>query len=128
MFSRKHFNFIRPSGTTVFNCHNQKGVKVLTRLRLGLSHHLHEHEFKHSFQDSLNPTCRCDNDIKKSAHLLFHCSNFLNERSTFLNIIRIVRKILRRHNSEVTAIVIQTIQVTLSFECRNRFPNCHQEI
>ena len=38
----------------LFNCHNPKGVKLLTRLRLSLSH-LHEHEFKQSFQDSINP-------------------------------------------------------------------------
>ena len=48
-------NFIRPSESTVFNCHNPKRVKLLTRLRLGLSH-LCEHKFKHSFQDSLNLT------------------------------------------------------------------------
>ena len=47
-------NFIRASRSTVFNCHNPKGVKLLTRLRLGLSH-LREHKFKYSFQDSLNP-------------------------------------------------------------------------
>ena len=47
-------NFIHASRSTVFNCHNPKGVKLLTRLRLGLSH-LREHKFKYSFQDSLNP-------------------------------------------------------------------------
>ena len=36
-----------------FNCHNCKGTKYLTRLRLGLSH-LREHKLKHSFQDTLN--------------------------------------------------------------------------
>ena len=54
IFKKTLLNFIRPSGSTVFNCHNSKGVKLLTRLRLGLNH-LCEHKFKHSFQDSLNP-------------------------------------------------------------------------
>ena len=49
-----------------FNCHNPKGVKLLTRLRLDLSH-LREHKFKHSFQDSLNPICSSRNDIETSA-------------------------------------------------------------
>ena len=40
--------FIRPSANSFFNCHNPKGIKFITRLRLGLSH-LHEHKFKHSF-------------------------------------------------------------------------------
>ena len=37
---------VRPSRNSVFKCHNSKGVKLLTRLRFGLSQ-LHEHEYKH---------------------------------------------------------------------------------
>ena len=36
IFKKKLLNFTRPSGSTVFNCYNPKGVKLLTRL--GLSH------------------------------------------------------------------------------------------
>ena len=58
IFKKTLFNFIRPSGSTVFNCHSSKGVKLLTRLRLCLSH-LREHKFKHGFHNSLNPICSC---------------------------------------------------------------------
>ena len=93
---------MRPSGSTVFNCHNSKGVELLTRLRLGISH-LREHQFKYSFQDSLNPICSCGNDIETSAYFLLHCPNFSNERSTFVDIIgRIDRNILTRDDSKVT--------------------------
>ena len=34
-------------------CHNAKGLKLITRLWLGLSH-LRFHKYKHSFQDTLN--------------------------------------------------------------------------
>ena len=54
--------FIRPSGSSVFNFHNLRGVKLLTRLKLGLSH-LRKHKFKHRFQDALNPVRSCGNDI-----------------------------------------------------------------
>ena len=54
IFKKTLLNFIHPSGSTVFNCHNPKGVKFLTRLRLSLSH-FREHKFKHSVQDTLNP-------------------------------------------------------------------------
>ena len=95
-------NFIRSSGSTVFNCHIPKGFTLLTRLRLGLSH-LREHKFKHRFQDSLNPICSFGNDIETSAHFLLHCPNFSNERSNFLNILgSIDRNILTRSNSQVT--------------------------
>ena len=63
-----------------------KGIKLLTRLTLGLSH-LCEYKFKHSFQDSLNSICSCDKDIETSAPFLLHCPNCSNERSTFLNTI-----------------------------------------
>ena len=48
--------FIRTSSNSVFNCHNSKGIKLITRLRLGLSH-LREHKLRHNFQDTLNPIC-----------------------------------------------------------------------
>ena len=53
-FSKKKLSkFIRPFPNSVFICNNCKGIKYLTRLRLGLSH-LHEHKFKHSFQGTLS--------------------------------------------------------------------------
>ena len=36
----------------MFNVHDSHGVKLLTRLKVGLSH-LHENKFRHNFQDSL---------------------------------------------------------------------------
>ena len=56
IFKSKILKFIRPIANSTFGCHNPVGVKVLTRLRLGLSH-LREHKFKHDFQDTLNPLC-----------------------------------------------------------------------
>ena len=79
IFTKKLLKFIRPSGSSVFRCHNPKGVKLLAKLRLGLSH-LWEHKFKHGFLDSLKPICSCDHDIETSTHFLLHCSNYSNER------------------------------------------------
>ena len=94
--------FIRPSGNSVFNCHNPRGLKLLTRLRLGLSH-LREHKFKHGFQDSLNPICSCGNDIETSVHFLLHYPDYSNEISTFLNTIRnINRHIFDKDDLQIT--------------------------
>ena len=39
VFKKKYLlKFIRPSPNSIFNCCNCKGIKYLTRLRLGLSH------------------------------------------------------------------------------------------
>ena len=102
IFKKKLLEFIRPSGNSVFKCHNPKGIKLLTRLRLGLSH-LREHKFKHGFLDSLNPICSCGQNIETSTHFLLHCSNYSNERLTFLNIIRnIDSNILNKNDLKVT--------------------------
>ena len=94
--------FIRPSESSVFNCPNLRGVKLLTRLRLRLGL-LREHKFKHGFQDTLNPICSCDNDIETSAHIFLHCPHYSNERSTFLNTIRnINRNILYKNDLQIT--------------------------
>ena len=75
--------FIRPSPNSTCNCFNTKGIKHLTRLRLGLSH-LWYHKFKHGFLDSLNPICNCGFDIETICCFLLHCPNFINERSLLL--------------------------------------------
>ena len=63
VFKEKILNFIRPSPNSIFDICNPKGIKLITRLRLGLSH-LREHKFKHSFQDTLNPLCKCGQDME----------------------------------------------------------------
>ena len=45
----KIHNFIRPSPNYSFDCHNPKWIKLITILRLVLSH-LRQHKFKHSFK------------------------------------------------------------------------------
>ena len=56
IFKKNLLNFIRPCANSIFNIHNPYGIKLLTRLRLGLSH-LRDHRFRHCFQDTLNPLC-----------------------------------------------------------------------
>ena len=54
------------------------GIKLVTRIRLGLSH-LQEHKFKHSFQDTLNPFCNCGMDVESSTYFLLPCPSYINE-------------------------------------------------
>ena len=86
VFKEKILNFIRLSPNSIFDCHNPKGIKLITRLRLSLSH-LREHKFKHSFQDTINPLCNCCQDIESTTHFFLNCPFFINERHTFLSTI-----------------------------------------
>ena len=73
---KKCLKFIPPSANDCFNIHNSLGIKLLTRLHLGLSH-LHEHKFRHCFQDTLSPLCECNNYIESTMYFFFHCTKFL---------------------------------------------------
>ena len=83
LFKKRILAFIRPFANSPFQCHNPKGLKLITRLRLGLSH-LRFHKFEHSFQDTLNPICNCG-IVETTVNYLLHCPNFSNERLTFFN-------------------------------------------
>ena len=106
IFKKSISKFIRPSQNRVYNCHNPKGIKLLTRLRVGLSH-LRERKFKHSFQDTLNPICNCGEDIETTSHYLLHCPDYLQERKTLLNTIScIVPKIFDFNSDQLTEILL----------------------
>ena len=46
-----------------FICNHPEEIQTLNRLRLGLGH-LGEDEFKDTFQDTLNSTCKCGEDTE----------------------------------------------------------------
>ena len=86
VFRKNNLKFIRPSSNSICNCHSPKGIRLITRLRLGLSH-LREHEFRHNFQDTLNAICSCRDEIETTIHYLLHCPNYLDERRTLFKVL-----------------------------------------
>ena len=90
-FKKSVLQFIRSSPSSTYNCFNNKGIKHITRLRLGLSH-LRDHKFKHGFLDSLNPICNCGLNVETTCNYLLHCPNFTNERSILLNIVSTINE------------------------------------
>ena len=49
-------SFIRTKKDSVFEIHDTKVLKLLTRLRLNFSH-LNKHKYRHGFKDTVNPIC-----------------------------------------------------------------------
>ena len=84
LFKKRILQFIRPTPNNTFNCCNPIGIKLITKLRLGLSH-LRDHKYKHNSLDCLNPICCCGKNIETTVHYLLHCLIFSDERSVFLN-------------------------------------------
>ena len=83
-FKKNLLKFIRPSPNRVFNCHDCKGIKYLTRLQ-HVPSQMREHKFKHSFQDTLNPLCLCGLEVETNTYFFFlYCPLFTNQRRTLL--------------------------------------------
>ena len=82
LMSFKHslLRFIQPTASPVYRVHHPRGLKLLTRLRLGFSH-LREHKFRHNFHDTINPFCLCKTtDIETNEKFLLHCPNYSTQR------------------------------------------------
>ena len=84
VFRNSLLKMIRPLPNPVYDLHNPLGLRLLTRLRLGLSH-LNEHKFNHNFKNCVNPLCTCSLEIESASHFFLHCDHYNNIRSTLLN-------------------------------------------
>ena len=103
LYLQKHLlSFIRPEANNIYNVHNAKGIKLLTRLRVGFSH-LKEHKFRHNFVDAINPLCSCGNFVESTTHFFLHCTHFSNQRLTLINKIKDIDKhIFDKNDSLIT--------------------------
>ena len=66
---------IKPIPNGIFDACDPHGIKLLTRLRVGLSH-LRDHKFRHGFDDSIDPFCPCNREIETVSHFFLRCQIF----------------------------------------------------
>ena len=83
-FKSKLLKIIRPIQNSIFDVTNEEGIKLLTCLRLGLSH-LNKHKFTHGFLDTLNPMCSCNTEEESVSHFFLRCPNFTHIRNGLMN-------------------------------------------
>ena len=99
-------NQIRPKCNEAYEVHNSTGLKLLTRLRLGLSH-LNNHKFNHNFRDCINPLCSCCLSLENSVHFFLHCHHFSLQRQTLMrNIKSIDKDIINAPDSHLVNILL----------------------
>ena len=80
-----------------YNMITGTGSKILTQIRLGLSP-LGEHLYTYNLSD--NPFCQnCLTIVESTAHFLFHCNKYEQERVILLNNPDVVRLDLYPNNS-----------------------------
>ena len=93
IFKKNLLNFIWPCANRIFNIHNPHGIKLLTRLRLGVIT---------SFQDTLNPLCDCGNDTETTTQFFRHCPSCHQKtpRQTLLYNIRNINEQILSHGED----------------------------
>ena len=75
---------LRPIPNSIFGIFNPPGLKLITRLRLGLSH-LNGHRFIHSFNNCINPLCTCSLDIEQTVPYFIYCNYYNRTRLSLLD-------------------------------------------
>ena len=106
IFKKRILEFIRPSPNSIFDIYNPYGIKLLTRLRLGLSH-LNEHKFKHGFNDTISFICIWGGDIESINHFFLHCPEYCEARpALFDNIQSIDKMLLSQNESSLTHLLL----------------------
>lgn len=84
LFKKALLAFIRPKPFSVFDIHDPPGLKLLTRLRVNLSH-LREHKFKYNFQDTPFPLCSCSLETESVMHFLLRCPLLAHCKRTLID-------------------------------------------
>ena len=106
MFTKRMLNLIRPKCNEAYGIHNPTELKLLIRLRLGLSH-LIDHKFNHDFRDCINPLCSCSLSIENNVHFFLPCHHFSLQRQTLMNNIKSINKdIINATDSDLVNIVL----------------------
>ena len=104
---RKHLlKSIRPLSKPIYDINNPPGVRLLIRLRLGLSH-LNEHRFNHNFEGCINPLCTCTLEVESTTYFFLHCHYYNNIRKTLLDNFRVINvKILKLSENALTDLAL----------------------
>ena len=91
IFKKSLLKFTRTIPNSVLSVANIYGIKLLTRLRVALSH-LGEHKFGHNFQDTINTLCSCSLEIESRSQ--FFCTAKISSPQELISWINSVNLIL----------------------------------
>ena len=106
VFRNYLFKEIRPKPSPLYNIHNPSGIKLHTRLRLGLSH-LNEHKFSHNFDDCVNAFCTCSLEPEPISHFFLYCHHYNTIQSIlFKHLNSVDKNLFRLSDNELTLILL----------------------
>ena len=95
-----------PSPNHIYKTHDALGLKLLTRLRLGLSH-LKEQRFDHNFDSCINLLCFSSLEVESIKHFFLHWYHYSNICKTLLNTAEMINEsILNVNDDDLIEILI----------------------
>ena len=101
VFKLSLLRFVGPVANSVFGVNDPCGLKLVIRLRLGLSR-LRYHKFGRSFQDCINPMCGCGLEAEVTAHFLLHSPLFRSAgQSLLMSVEGADESVLKKHDGLV---------------------------
>ena len=106
IFKKSLLKFIRTITNSVFSVADIYGIKLLTRLRVGLSR-LREHKFRYNFQDTINLLCSCSLEIESTSNIFLRCQNFITPRTNLMKeLCKLNSKILNQDEISLTKLLL----------------------
>ena len=90
----------------IYKIHDPLGLKLLTRLWLGLSR-FNEHRFNHNFDSWINPLCSFNLEVESTKHFFLHCRHYTSIRKTLLNTVEMIDEtILNVNDNDLIEILV----------------------
>ena len=94
-----------PTHKPIYNINDPNGLKLLTRLSLGLSH-LNKQKLNHNFKECVNPLCSCSLQVESVSQFFWHCHYFPDIRKILFNELQSADKnILNQSNNEMVELL-----------------------
>ena len=103
-FKKIILSFIRPKENSVCAIHDTKGLQLQTPLRLNFSH-LNENKFRHIFNDTVDPMCKCGLETETTLNILLRCRLYSTIRTQLLGDIYTAASSLTNYSDEKHSLV-----------------------
>ena len=84
MFRNSLLKFGWVNSSSVYYINEPIRLKLLPRLRLGLSH-LNEDRFRHDFQYCVNPLSTCSLEVESTKHFFLYCHNYADTQQILVD-------------------------------------------
>ena len=107
-----------PTPDLIYGIRHPLGLKLLTRLRLALSH-LNKSRFKNNFKNCIHPVCIYSLKVEPTKHFYLHCHYYSALRISFSNDLNNIPRQFTLFSEDVGKLCSIVIQFWWKWKSRN---------